>query len=114
MNSSPKTYLDQMVESEQGQLFKASLPYLPYPIQQTVSIYTKINELLNTIALFSSGNNQQQMKAASVSHTDPLDMIQDIRQYCSGNSRKQLDRICDMVAMAEMISLMNTDTSKEE
>ena len=114
MNSNPKTCLDQMVESEQGQLLKAALPYLPHAVRQSVSIYAKANELLNTIALFTSDTGNQQMQAASVCHTDPLDMLNDIRRYCSGNSRKQLDRINDLMAMAELISLMNMDMPKED
>ena len=48
-----QTALDQMVSSDQTQLIKAAVPYLPPSARQIISLYTKLEELSNTMALFS-------------------------------------------------------------
>ena len=97
--------LDQMVTSDQTQMIKAAVPYLPPAGQQLLSVYAKVQELVNTISLFSPANQEMQVCAAEI--TDPLDMIQDIRKYSYGKSRQQLDQITSILAVAQMIQIMN-------
>lgn len=40
-----QTALDQMVSSDQTQLIKAAVPYLPPSARQIISLYTKLEEL---------------------------------------------------------------------
>lgn len=47
-----KTALDEMVESDRDQMLKAMVPYLPPSGQQFLSMYTKTQELMNTMSLF--------------------------------------------------------------
>ena len=49
-----RTALDEMVESDQDQMLKAMIPYLPSSGQRFLSVYTKVRELWNTMSLFQS------------------------------------------------------------
>mgnify|MGYP007103188889 CR=1 FL=1 len=49
-----RTALDEMVESDQDQMLKAMIPYLPSSGQRFLSVYTKVRELRNTMSLFQS------------------------------------------------------------
>ena len=52
-----KTALDEMVESDRDQMLKAMVPYLPPSGQQFLSMYTKTQELMNTMSLSETGKN---------------------------------------------------------
>lgn len=108
-----QTPLDQMVSDDQSQMLKAALPYLPQSGQRFVSLYTKIQELSNTLRLFASTGQDISICEQPPQSTSPLEMIQDIRRFCYGNSRNQLDRMCNMMSMIQIIQLMNSNTEKE-
>lgn len=108
-----QTALDQMVSNDQAQMLKAAIPYLPARGQQVLSIYTKVQELSNALALFSPAGQSEQMQAASLPVTDPLEMLQDIRRFCYGGSRQKLDRMVNLLAMAEMFRMMNENPEKK-
>lgn len=108
-----QTTLDQMVSNDQAQMLKAALPYFPPSTQQAISIYTKVQELSNTLALFSPERQNSRIRAASVTTTDPLEMIQDIRRFCYGGTRKKLDSMVNLFAMAEMFRMMNDSAEKK-
>lgn len=101
-----QTTLDQMVSNDHCQMLKAAIPYLPPNGRQIVSLYTKAQEFANTAALFSSQNQGVEICAASVPHTDPLSMLQDIRRFCYGESRRKLDEMLNMAAIIQMIQIM--------
>lgn len=112
-----QTTLDQMVATDQGQLLKALIPYFPPRQQQFLSVFAKAKELSNTVALFQSQTNSMQIQAAAVSPA-PLDMLNDLRRYCFGNTRKQLDQITNLMTVIEMMKIMNepspADNCEEE
>lgn len=102
-----QTTLDQMVGNDQEQLLKALIPYLPQRHQSLFSLYAKALEFSNTVALFQ--NRQPTMQAASLSGS-PLDLLNDVRQYCFGKSKDMLDQMVNMIAMVEMLKMMNSAT----
>lgn len=75
-----RTALDEMVESDQDQMLKAMIPYLPSSGQRFLSVYTKVRELRNTMSLFQSSRRTADLQATGFSGTDPLEMLQDIRK----------------------------------
>ena len=107
----PLTALDQMVGGNQEQLLKALIPYLPPGPQQFLSLFAKAKEFSNTIALFGYGHPTP-MQAASVS-SQPLDILQDVRQYCYGSCQKSLDQMINMAVMLEMVKVMNSSPSTD-
>lgn len=100
-----QTALDQMVSSDQGQLLKAAVPYLPPQGQQMLSVYSKLQELFNTIRLFSP--DRQGMQSCAAAASDPLEILQDLRRFSYGHSRQMLDRTADMIALIEIMKAIN-------
>lgn len=100
-----QTALDQMVSDDQGQLLKAAVPYLPLQGQQMISIYSKLQELFNTIRLFSP--DRQGMQSCAATASDPLEVLQDLRRFSYGHSRQMLDHAADMIALIEIMKIIN-------
>lgn len=100
-----QTALDQMVSSDQGQLLKAAVPYLPPQGQQMLSVYSKLQELFNTIRLFSP--DRQGMQSCAAAASDPLEILQNLRRFSYGHSRQMLDRTADMIALIEIMKVIN-------
>lgn len=109
-----RTALDEMVESDRNQMLKAMIPYLPASGQQFLSMYAKTQELINTMTLFRNRENYPDMQATSVSGTDPMEMLQDIRRCCGGESRRQIDQLTNLMAVMQMIKIMNENPSGGE
>lgn len=105
----PQTALDQMTGSDQTQLLKAMIPYLPPRGQRLASIYAKAREFAGTVSLFSGNALEGQMQAAPTAQASPLDMINDISRYCYGDSKRKLNQITDLMAMIQMIQIMNEE-----
>lgn len=109
-----RTALDEMVESDQDQMLKAMIPYLPSSGQRFLSVYTKVRELRNTMSLFQSSRRTADLQATGFSGTDPLEMLQDIRKCCGGENRRQIDHITSLMATIQMLQIMNEDSSGGE
>lgn len=100
-----QTALDQMVTSDQTQLIKAAVPYLPPSARQIISLYTKLEELSNTMALFSPGHTDMQICESTA--VDPVEMLQDIRRFSYGKSREKLDQLTNMLVLMQMLQILN-------
>lgn len=107
-----QTALDQMVSSDRTQLLKAAVPYLPPRGRQLLSVYAKIEELRSTISLFSP--ETQAMSTCETTVSSPLEMLQDIRQYCRGENRRQADQLLNMITAAEIMNIMGESAEKED
>ena len=99
-----QTALDQMVTDDRTQMLKAAVPYLPPAGRQILYVYAKMQELSNTISIFRHAEN---MQVCTAENTDVMDMIQDIRKYSAGKNRQQLDQLTSMLAMIQIIQIMN-------
>lgn len=109
-----QTPLDKMVGTDYGQMIKASIPYLPLRAQRFLSVYEKSRELMNTLTLFQNAQDQPEMQAMNFPCGDPADIFNEIRSFCYGESRQRLDQIINMMAMIQMIQLMNQPDRCEE
>ena len=109
-----RTALDEMVESDRNQMLKAMIPYLPPSGQRFLSMYAKTQELINTMTLFQNRSYYPDMQAASLSMSDPMEILQDIRRCCGGEKRRQIDQITNLIAVMQMIKIMNEEPSGGE
>lgn len=105
------TALDQMVNSDKTQLLKAVVPYLPPKSQKLLSVYAKAMEFVNTMAVFSSPKSMQMCAASTL---EPLEMLQDIRSYCYGESRQRLDKITNLITMVQILHVMQEEPKGED
>lgn len=108
-----QTPLDQMISTDRDQLLKAAIPYLPPKGQQILSIYEKSMELLHTLSVFGSPRKNAELSAMSLPSKDPMEILNDIRSFCYGASKERLDQIMNMMAMLQMIQLMDQPSVNE-
>lgn len=109
-----QTLLDQMVSSDRGQMIKAAIPYLPPKGRRIFSVYQKAAEFLNTVSIFGRTDSGGGLSAMSTPAQEPMDIINDIRGFCYGPSRDKLTQIVNMMAMVQMLQLMNHPDSNEK
>lgn len=103
-----QTAFDQLVCSEQSQMLKALIPYLTLRGQQILSTYTKAQELQNTMRMFGQ-TRVQEIETCGAETTDPLEILENIRKFSYGQTRKQLDQISNMMIMMQLLQTMNEE-----
>lgn len=113
-NAPKMTEFDCLVSSESIQLMKAMLPFLPAQGQHILSVYAKAMEMRNTLQTFQ--NQRPDMSICSLPqskmHSDPLQMIQEIRDYCGPATRQKMDQCMNLIAMIEIADLFQNGDSK--
>lgn len=98
------TDLDQMVSDDQIQILKAAIPYVPSSGQRLLSIYSKVRELQNTLTLFPQENSDMRI-CGSDAEMQPLDILNEIRPFCSGPTQEHIDQIIQMFAVMQILEL---------
>ena len=78
-----QTPLDQITGTDYGQMLKAA------------------------ISIFGKKNYESDLTAASTADADPMDMLNDIRSFCYGPARSKLDQLVNMMAMVQMVNIIN-------
>ena len=106
-----QTRFDQLVSDDQSQMLKAFIPYLSPKSQQLLSVFTKVRELSNTLALFKG--RQPEMQICMSPAVSPSELLNDIRKFSYGRSREQLDQISNFMVMMQMIQIMNNSEAEE-
>ncbi len=106
-----QTKFDQLISDDQSQMLKAFIPYLSPRGQQLLSVFTKTRELSNTLALFRSRQPDMQICSSSVS--SPSELLDDLRKFSYGRSRRQLDQISNFLVMMQLIQVMNHSDQEE-
>ena len=100
-----QTLFDQMITDDNAQTLKAVIPYLPGRSRQLLSVYEKLMELQNTMTLF--GNTEKEIEMCSMPVSDPVEVLDSIRNVSYGKSRQKLDQIVNMIAMVQMMQIMD-------
>ena len=106
-----QTRFDQLVSDDQSQMLKAFIPYLPPRGQQVLSVFTKVRELSNTMALFQGRPPEMQICASP--SASPSDLLDDIRKFSYGRSREQIDQISNFLVMMQLMQVMNSSDTEE-
>ena len=106
-----QTRFDQLVSDDQSQMLKAFIPYLSPKSQRLLSVFTKVRELSNTLALFQG--RQPEIQICTSPAVSPSELLNDIRKFSYGRSREQLDQISNFMVMMQMIQIMNNSESEE-
>lgn len=101
------TLFDQMINSDQSQMIKALLPYFPSDAQQMLGIFTKVSELMQTIHMFQNSSSKIASCDTAQNQIQPLELLDELRSYCYGNTRQSLEQLSNLFALTEMIKIMN-------
>lgn len=102
--TTPMTDLDQMVSDDQIQILKAAIPYVSSSGQRLLSIYSKARELQNTLTLFPQEKADMRICGTNT-QSQPLDILNEIRPFCSGAAQERIDQIIQILAMIQMLEL---------
>lgn len=113
--STPMTDLDQMVSDDQLQMLKAAIPYVSPSGQRFLSVYSKIRELQNTLALFPQRNSDMGICGTGTEpHMQPLDILNEIRPFCSNAAQARIDQMTQVFAMLQMAELFQNSEDSQE
>lgn len=104
--NTPMTDLDQMVSDDRIQILKAAIPYVSPNGQRILSIYSKVQELQNTIRLLPKDNGDMRICGSDAEASmPPLEILNEIRPFCSESVQKNIDQIIQIFAMLQMAEL---------
>lgn len=97
------TVIDQIANGENLQMMKALLPYMGQGNQPMMAIYIKAMEISNILSFYE---DPQEVQACSLGQppSSTTEMLQDIRDYCSGPEQAMIDQCLSMMQMLDLYS----------
>lgn len=93
-SSSPMTQLDTLVTSDELQLLKIMLPYIPSGWRRMLAIYIKVCEFSNTLRLF-----QYAEPIPSKSLHSPEDLMQDFSIFLNPSDADSVQMLLQFMSM---------------
>ena len=99
------TQLDTLVTTQELQLMKLMLPYIPATMRGMLAVYIKFTEFTNTIHLFhSTGNGSLDSPIPSKSIHSPEDILKDLSSFMNP---AEADNISMMFHMMNIMKQMD-------
>lgn len=108
------TPLDRIVSQDQLQLLKAAIPYTSPNLQSMLSIFAKTMELKETIRRFSDVQEVSMMSCADVTPATPVEMLQELGQYLSGEMKENLKSAVTAVTAVQMFQMYQEEGGLSE
>ena len=94
------TQLDTLVTTQELQLMKLMLPYIPANMRGMLAVYIKFTEFTNTIHLFhSTGNGSPDGPIHSKSIHSPEDILQDLSSFMNPAEADNISMMFNMMNM---------------
>lgn len=102
----PMTQLDMLVTTQELQMMKLMLPYIPPSYRSMLAIYLKFTEFQNTLRLFkgSGGRSSEDIIKSRDIHS-PADILEDLRPFLNPGDMESFDM---MMNAMNMMKGMNT------
>lgn len=98
------TQLDTLVTTQELQLMKLMLPYIPATMRGMLAVYIKFTEFTNTIHLFhSTGNGSPDSPIHSKSIHSPEDILQDLSSFMDPAEADNISTIFHMMNMMKQM-----------
>lgn len=104
-NKKSMTILDQMIADDNLQMMKAALPYVAPSGQRMLSIFTKFFELQKTMSLFQNTGAEMSMMSQENHVVEPLDMLNDIRQYAPSHVQANIDSLINTLSAVQLMQM---------
>lgn len=94
----PMTQLDTLVTTQELQLMKLMLPYIPANMRGMLAVYIKFTEFTNTLHLFhSTGNGSSDGPIHSKSIHSPEDILQDLSAFMNPSEADNISMMFNMM-----------------
>ena len=100
MESTPS---DELIHSDQIELLKAAMPYLPRSGQQFASVFAKFLELQETFHVFLEP--QGEMQTQDFTPKDPIEMLSACSKVCHGPAKEKIDTLLNTMALIQIFEL---------
>ena len=105
------TALDAKVSPRHLQMIKAAIPYVHLTEQRFLSIYVKFLEFKNTMDFFSVDDDQLQACSLNADSSDPMNMLNDIRPFCTDSERETMDMLLNVFQAMNLYRAYQSSTS---
>lgn len=99
----PMTPFDRIVTTEELQMMKLFLPYLPSGVQRMFALFIKFTELKNTMEYFRRFSRISGSRAGISPHLSAQDMAEELRPYMQAEDAQNLDMALSAMSMMEMM-----------
>lgn len=109
----PMTPFDSLISSEQLQMMKLLLPYMPPGTQKFFAFYVKFLELQHTVRFFQNFHTDYIGLGLSESPPSPLDLFRDIQPYMSPKDSESLSQLLNLLEMLKSIQSMSEAGKKD-
>lgn len=105
----PMTQLDMLVTTQELQMLKLMLPYIPSSYRGMLAIYLKFTEFQNTLRLFkvTKGTSSPDIIKSRDIHS-PADILEDLRPFMNPGDADSFDMMMNMMNTMNMMKGMNT------
>lgn len=102
-NFNPMTTFDNLIQNKQLLILKAAIPYLTGNSQKALSIFSKYYELIKTVQITHGENSALSMCSINTDNPSekPIQLLKDIRCYCSDTEKETIDFFMDFLQMYE-------------
>lgn len=110
----PMTQLDTLVTTQELQLMKLMLPYIPANMRGMLAVYIKFTEFTNTIHLFhSTGNGSPDGPIHSKSIHSPEDILQDLSSFMDPAEADNISMIFNMMKQMDPSGFASPESNSE-
>lgn len=93
------TAFDEKIQSKNLQILKTALPYMNGPRQKEILTLIKSMELRRSIELINSDDTSLSICSSDNPMENTLNMLNDIRKFCSDREQEQIDLMVNMFSM---------------
>ena len=108
------TPIDQIASKNHLQLMKAAVSYLPPGKQKYLAVFLKVMEIQNLLRYFHTASSAVTACSSSSGQTGLLDILTDLKQYCSGSEQDMLEQWIQMFSMIELYSMFAGNMDPEQ
>lgn len=94
---------DSQITTHTMKLLKAALPYVNTSEQHFLSIYLKFSEFVNTLQLYTHGQNQvSACNAEEKQQGNMIEMVNALKKVCNDKERETLDMLLNFLQAMQL------------
>lgn len=100
------TAFDEKIQNRDLQILKTALPYMNSTRQKEILTLIKTMELKKSIDLINSDETSLSILSADSPMENTLNMLNDIRKFCSEKEQGQIDMLLNVFSMFSTYEMM--------